>query len=113
MTDIAALTARIDKLEHELDSARHSSNPPYPVHLRILHRQDAVQQVVDLFADDGDVWFLGGIYKGKRACGASHQTPDQVPGHNGPRYGWLLNIPSCKWSTLRRIERPPACAAGP
>ena len=39
MTDIASLTARIDKLQYN--------------------------EVVDFFAEVGDVWFLGGTCKGK------------------------------------------------
>jgi hypothetical protein len=52
--------------------------------------------VVDLFADDGDVWFLGGIYRGKAGVRRLYIERFQkqfTQGHNGPRYGWLLDHP--------------------
>ena len=51
---------------------------------------------VDLFADDGEVWFLGGIYKGKAGVRRLYIERFQTKftdGHNGPRYGWLLDHP--------------------
>ena len=53
-------------------------------------------EVVDLFAEDGDVWFLGGIYKGKAGVRRLYIERFQATftdGHNGPRYGWLLDHP--------------------
>jgi hypothetical protein len=53
-------------------------------------------EVVDLFSDDGDVWFLGGIYKGKAGVRRLYIERFQrnfTQGHNGPRYGWLLDHP--------------------
>jgi SnoaL-like domain len=51
---------------------------------------------VDLFAADGEVWFLGGIYKGKAGVRRLYIERFQrnfTDGHNGPRYGWLLDHP--------------------
>jgi hypothetical protein len=51
-------------------------------------------EVVDLFSDDGEVWFLGGIYKGKagiRRLYIERFRNNFTEGHNGPRYGWLLD----------------------
>ena len=53
-------------------------------------------EVVDLFADDGDVWFLGGIYKGKagvKRLYIERFRKNFTENHNGPRYGWLLDHP--------------------
>ena len=53
-------------------------------------------ECVDLFADDGEVWFLGGIYKGKAGVRRLYIERFQTAftgGHNGPRYGWLLDHP--------------------
>lgn len=53
-------------------------------------------EVVDLFAEDGEVWFLGGIYKGKKGVRRLYIERFQTQftqGHNGPRYGWLLDHP--------------------
>src|SRR3569832_865679 len=53
-------------------------------------------EVVDLFAEDGDVWFLGGIYKGKagvRRLYIERFQPAFPGGHTGPRYGWLPDHP--------------------
>ena len=52
--------------------------------------------VVDLFSDEGEVWFLGGIYKGKagiRRLYIERFRNNFTEGHNGPRYGWLLDHP--------------------
>ena len=40
---------------------------------------------------DGDVWFLGGIYKGQAGVRRLYIERFQkqfTQGHNGPRYGW-------------------------
>ena len=52
--------------------------------------------MVDLFADDGDVWFLGGIYRGKAGVRRLYIERFQkhfTQGHNGSRYGWLIDHP--------------------
>jgi hypothetical protein len=58
--------------------------------------QSQYNECVDLFADDGEVWFLGGIYKGKEGVKRLYKDRFQTQftqGHNGPRYGWLLDHP--------------------
>ena len=71
MTDFASLSARIDKLEHEL-AIQQDIHQIRRVQYTYGYFIDKSQynEVVDLFADDGEVWFLGGIYKGKAGCGA-------------------------------------------
>jgi hypothetical protein len=97
MNDIAALTARIDKLEHEL-AIQQDIHQIRRVQYTYGYFIDKSQynEVVDLFADDGDVWFLGGIYRGKAGVRRLYIERFQkqfTQGHNGPRYGWLLDHP--------------------
>ncbi|MGB6449996.1 MAG: nuclear transport factor 2 family protein [Steroidobacteraceae bacterium] len=52
------------------------------------------QEVVDLFADDGEVRFMGGIFRGKHR-GVRRLYIDRfrttfTHGHNGPAYGFML-----------------------
>ncbi|MDX9874850.1 MAG: nuclear transport factor 2 family protein [Spongiibacteraceae bacterium] len=54
------------------------------------------EEVVDLFADDGEVWFFRGIFRGKEGVrrlyiGRFQQT--FTGGKNGPVYGFLLDHP--------------------
>ena len=97
MSDISALTARIDRLEHEL-AIQQDIHQIRRVQYTYGYFIDKSQynEVVDLFADDGDVWFLGGIYKGKAGVRRLYIERFQTfftQGHNGPRYGWLLEHP--------------------
>src|SRR5438309_7720644 len=97
MTDIAALTARVEKLEHEL-AVQQDIHQIRRVQYAYGYFIDKSQynEVVDLFADDGDVWFLGGIYRGKAGVRRLYIERFQkqfTQGHNGPRYGWLLDHP--------------------
>ena len=51
-------------------------------------------EVVDLFADDAELRFMGGIFRGKAGirrlyCGRFRQS--FTGGHNGPVYGFLLD----------------------
>jgi hypothetical protein len=53
-------------------------------------------EVVDLFSDDCEVLFMGGLYKGR--AGARRLYCDRfrknfTGGHNGPLYGFLLDHP--------------------
>ena len=97
MTDISALTARLDKLEHEL-AIQQDIHQIRRIQYAYGYFIDKSQynEVVDLFADDGDVWFLGGVYKGKAGVRRLYIERFQTmftQGHNGPRYGWLLDHP--------------------
>jgi SnoaL-like domain len=97
MTDIAALAARVDKLEHEL-AIQQDIHQIRRIQYTYGYFIDKSQydECVDLFSDDGEVWFLGGVYKGKAGLRRLYierfrQTFTQ--NHNGPRYGWLLDHP--------------------
>ena len=117
MSDIAALTARIEKLEHEL-AIQQDIHQIRRIQYTYGYFIDKTQynEVVDLFAEDGDVWFLGGIYKGKAGVrrlyiGRFRRISPRAITARATAGCW--NIRSCKWSsTSRRIARPPACAAG-
>jgi hypothetical protein len=92
MSDIAALTARIDKLEHEL-GIEPDINQIRWVQYSYGYFLDKSQynECVDLFSDEGDVWFLGGIYKGKAEIERLYKERFYnifTAGHNGPKYGW-------------------------
>jgi hypothetical protein len=72
-------------------------------------------EVVDLFADDGEVWFLGGIYKGKAGVRRLYIERFQATftqGHNGPRYGWLLDHPQLQMIIDVAPDRKTAWARG-
>ena len=97
MSDIAKLTARIEKLEHEL-AIEQDIHQVRRVQYAYGYFIDKSQynEVVDLFADEGEVWFLGGIYRGKAGVRRLYVERFQkqfTQGHNGPRYGWLLDHP--------------------
>ena len=100
MTDqptIEQLARRIDALEHQL-GIEQDVNQIRRVQYTYGYFIDKSQynEVVDLFADDGEVWFLGGIYKGKAGVRRLYIERFQTQftdGHNGPRYGWLLDHP--------------------
>jgi hypothetical protein len=97
MTDSAALLARIEKLEHEL-AIQQDIHQIRRIQYTYGYFIDKSQynEVADLFADDGDVWFMGGIYKGNagvRRLYIEYFQQRFTQGHNGPRYGWLLDHP--------------------
>jgi hypothetical protein len=97
MNDIAALTARIEKLEHELAIQQdiHQIRRLQYTYGYFIDKSQ-YNEVVDLFADDGEVWFLGGIYKGKAGVRRLYIERFQkqfTQGQNGPRYGWLIDHP--------------------
>jgi len=100
MTDqptIEQLASRIDALERQLgieQDVNQIRRVQYTYGFFIDKSQ--YNEVVDLFADDGEVWFLGGIYKGKAGVRRLYIERFQTQftdGHNGPRYGWLLDHP--------------------
>ena len=100
MTDqptIEQLARRLDALEHQL-GIEQDVNQIRRVQYTYGYFIDKSQynEVVDLFAEDGEVWFLGGIYKGRAGVRRLYIERFQTQftdGHNGPRYGWLLDHP--------------------
>jgi hypothetical protein len=97
MTDLATLAARVEKLEHELAIQQdiHQIRRIQYTYGYFIDKSQ-YQECLDLFSDEGEVWFLGGVYKGK--AGLKRLYIDRfrgtfTQGHNGPRYGWLLDHP--------------------
>jgi hypothetical protein len=96
-TQIKALKAQVAALTHRLDIAEDIEA------IRRLHHlygycldKCLYQEVVDMFADDGEVQFFGGIFKGK--AGVARLYIDRfrrnfTGGRNGPVYGFLLDHP--------------------
>src|SRR5215471_18243325 len=53
-------------------------------------------EVVDLFDEDGEVIFIGGIYKGRAGAARLYTGRFRerfADGHNGPQFGRLLDHP--------------------
>jgi hypothetical protein len=97
MTDIATLAARLDKVEHELGIQQdiHQIRRIQYTYGYLIDKSQ-YNEVADLFSDEGEVWFLGGIYKkkaGVRRLYIERFQTNFTQGHNGPRYGWLLDHP--------------------
>ncbi|HTU13431.1 MAG TPA: nuclear transport factor 2 family protein [Allosphingosinicella sp.] len=96
-TELSLLRQRLEDLEGEVGRLRDESEirkVQYTYGYFIDKSQ--YEEVVDLFAEDGEVWFLGGIYKGKAGVRRLYIERFQAhftQGHNGPRYGWLLDHP--------------------
>ena len=97
MTDIAALAARVDRLEHEL-AIQQDIHQIRRIQYTYGYFIDKSQynEVVDLFSDDGEVWFMGAKWLGKagvRRLYVEYFQTRFTQGHNGPIYGWLLDHP--------------------
>ena len=95
--DLKALKQRVDALEHELAIQKdiHEIRRVQYAYGYFIDKSQ-YDEVVDLFADDGEVWFLGGIYKGKAGIERLYIErfrKNFTDNHNGPRYGWLLDHP--------------------
>jgi SnoaL-like domain len=116
MTDIAALEARIAQLEHGLgieQDINQIRRIQYSYGYFIDKSQ--YQECLDLFSDEGEVWFLGGVYKGK--AGLKRLYIDRfrgtfTNGHNGPRYGWLLDHPQLQMVINVADDRKTATVRG-
>ncbi|WP_159500470.1 nuclear transport factor 2 family protein [Microbacterium sp. 18062] len=91
LTDtVAALLARVDRLEAA--QAVRTLHHTYGYYLDKCLYED----VVDLFADDADAVFLGGLYRGKggvRRLFVERFQRRFTDGLNGPRFGFLLDHP--------------------
>jgi hypothetical protein len=114
--DIGELERRIGKLEHELGIQQDIEairRLQYAYGYFIDKSQ--YNEVVDLFADDGEVWFLGGIYKGKagvKRLYIERFRKNFTEDHNGPRYGWLLDHPQLQFIIDVAEDRETAQARG-
>ena len=97
MDELAALRKQVEQLSNDLGVLQ-------DVHAirRLQHAYGyyldkcLYDEVVDLFSDSCEVYFMGGIYKGR--VGARRLYCDRfrtqfTGGHNGPVYGFLLDHP--------------------
>jgi hypothetical protein len=96
-TDFAELKRRVDELEHQLGIQQdiHAVRRLQYAYGYFIDKSQ-YDECVDLFSDEGEVWFLGGIYKGKAGIRRLYIERFRVAftdNHNGPRYGWLLDHP--------------------
>lgn len=96
-TETAELLRRIDALEHQLGIQQdiHDVRRLQYAYGYFIDKSQ-YNEVVDLFSDKGEVWFLGGIYRGKegiRRLYIERFRKNFTDNHNGPRYGWLLDHP--------------------
>jgi hypothetical protein len=94
---LQALERRVATLEHQLGIQQdiHAVRRLQYAYGYFIDKSQ-YEEVVDLFADDGEVWFLGGIFRGKagvRRLYIERFRTNFTEGHNGPRYGWLLDHP--------------------
>lgn len=94
---LQAMRQRLDDLEHQL-GVQQDINAVRRLQYAYGYFIDKSQydEVVDLFAEDGEVWFLGGIYRSKagvRRLYIERFRKTFTEDHNGPRYGWLLDHP--------------------
>ena len=94
-TDLSALAQRVEQLAEEVGrlndvQAIRKLQHAYGYYLdKCLY-----DEVVDLFADDGEVRFMGGAFKGKaglRRLYCDRFRKSFTGGHNGPVYGFLLD----------------------
>jgi len=93
--DLSALSRQVEQLANEVGrlndvQAIRKLQHAYGYYLdKCLY-----DEVVDLFADDGEVRFMGGAFKGKpglRRLYCERFRKSFTGGHNGPVYGFLLD----------------------
>lgn len=95
IADVAALRAQVEQLSAELGRlqdvhAIRTLQHAYGYYLdKCLY-----DEVVDLFSDDGEVRFMGGVFRGKpglRRLYCDRFRQRFTRGYNGPVYGFLLD----------------------
>src|SRR3982074_2907172 len=116
MSDIAALTARIERLEHDL-AVQQDIHQIRRIQYTYGYFTDKSQynEVVDLFADDAEVWFLGGIYQGRAGVRRLYIERFQkqfTQGHNAACSVWLLVHPQLQMVTDVAQDRRTAQVRG-
>ena len=118
MSDIAAITARIEKLEHELAIQQdiHQIRRLQYTYGYFIDKSQYTE-VVELFADDGDVWFLGGIFRGKAGVRRLYveyfSRPVSPTGTTARATAGCSITRRCRWSStwLPTAARPRLAAA--
>jgi SnoaL-like domain len=94
-TDIHKLASQVAQLTDELHRLKDASMVRRLQHAYGYYLDRCLyDEVVDLFAEDGEIRFMGGAFKGK--AGVRRLYCDRfrkrfTGGHNGPVYGFLLD----------------------
>ena len=93
--DVAALAARLEQVEHELGILR-DIQAVRTLQFKYGYYMDkgCYDEVVDLFASDGELHFMGGIFRGTaglRRLYCDRLRANFTDGHNGPVYGLLAD----------------------
>jgi len=94
--ELAALRRDVERLTHRLALIEDAAAIRKLQHSYGYYMDKGLyQEVVDLFADDGEVRFMGGVFRGKQA-GVKRLYIDRfrtlfTHGKNGPVYGLLLD----------------------
>src|ERR1700742_2715213 len=104
---IAALEHRLGLVEDELAIRR--LQHPYGYYLDKCY----YDEVVDLFAEDCEVIFIGGVYKGRAGAARLYTGRFRsrfTDGHNGPQFGRLLEHPILQDVIHVDDNRRTACA---
>lgn len=94
-TDLAAIEARLDALQHQVNTLE-DVNAIRKLHFSYGYLIDYCRydDVVELFAEDGEVLFLSGIYKGHEGIRRLYKTWFQdffTKSVDGPLDGFLLD----------------------
>lgn len=97
---IAELQQRVDRLEHELGVQQdiHAIRRLQYAYGYFIDKSQ-YDECVDLFAEDSEVRFLGGIYKGKagvRRLYVDRFRKNFTENHNGPDTAGCSTIHSCR-----------------
>jgi hypothetical protein len=93
--DLSALTHQVEMLANEVGRLNDVHAVRKLQHAYGYYLDKCLyDEVVDLFADDGEVRFMGGAFKGKaglRRLYCDRFRKNFTGGHNGPVYGFLLD----------------------
>jgi carotenoid cleavage dioxygenase len=97
------LTAEVAALRHDIDLLRHEQGKLMDIHaIRTLQHsygyymeKGLYEEIVDLFADDAELTFFGGLYKGKASIKRVYLGRIRArftKGRNGPVRGLLCDV---------------------
>lgn len=93
--DLSALTRQVEQLANEVGRLNDVQAVRKLQHAYGYYLDKCLyDEVVDLFADDGEVHFMGGAFRGKaglKRLYCERFRKNFTGGHNGPVYGFLLD----------------------
>jgi hypothetical protein len=94
-TDLSALLRQVEQLANEVALLKDAQAIRKLQHAYGYYLDKCLyDEVVDLYADSGEVRFMGGAFKGKaglRRLYCERFRKNFTAGHNGPVYGFLLD----------------------